>query len=465
MWPMSITRETAKSVGWSNLSVPSSSWPVLDQYLLQELIQPLLYGLLAFSSLAVSIGTSGEVSAVLSKLSGLAGARAAAMVLILRIPHFLALALPMASLLAPLLAFGRLGASSEIVALQSSGVKTIRMVVPAALLFLGVTLVNLLLSEGVAPFANARSTLLVETPSDVRFVHRKARSTPLVASRHPIVYPEFHKDGGLARLFFARRFDSSRMLDVTLVEMQPSPEPETTTSDPAQLSFASGTVHSPPDQSARSSVEKTELSKGNKAQRVSRAVLAKAARWQGDGRGWIFLEGAEYCYDGDRVSGPSNSAPTLPKLLHEQRSLQELHTFQQKAVFDLAHTPIDLAQAAGRNFDDMSLAQVTSLQKMFESSRNVKESRKMKLKMHQRLALPFACFVFGVLGSLVSLRLPSDQKRVGFALTLAIVFGYYAMSVTGSVLAQLVVVPPLVGAWLPNLFGAASAVSLFLERE
>jgi hypothetical protein len=34
--------------------------PILDQYLLEELFQPLVYGLLAFSSLALSIGEDSD---------------------------------------------------------------------------------------------------------------------------------------------------------------------------------------------------------------------------------------------------------------------------------------------------------------------------------------------------------------------------------------------------------------------
>lgn len=151
-----------------------------------------------------------------------------------------------------------------------------------------------------------------------------------MASRHPIVYPEFNKDGGLARLFFACKFDSSRMLDVTLIEMQPTPELETTTSKPAQLASESGTHQNHPLTSARSSREKRELSESSQAQRVSRAVLAKAARWQGEGRGWLFLEGAEYSYDEDRASGSKSNAPMSPEVLLGQRSLQELNIFQQK---------------------------------------------------------------------------------------------------------------------------------------
>lgn len=53
----SASKQSDKLNCESDPSSPSGfALQVLDQYLLQELIQPLLYGLLAFSSLAVSIG-------------------------------------------------------------------------------------------------------------------------------------------------------------------------------------------------------------------------------------------------------------------------------------------------------------------------------------------------------------------------------------------------------------------------
>lgn len=132
----------------------------------------------------------------------------------------------------------------------------------------------------------------------------------------------------------------------------------------------------------------------------------------------------------------------------------------------IGRSPLDLAHAdSGRSHDDMTLKEMWELHRLLAATRNVKNSRKILVKIHQRLALPFACTIFGVLGSAVSLRLPRDQRRVGFALTLAIVFLYYALSVVGVAMAQLGVLPPAAGAWLPNGVGVtASAILLVPER-
>jgi hypothetical protein len=60
--PDTSSRKSLSKLGTildSRVGVPL---PILDQYLLEELFQPLLYGLLAFSSLAVSIGEYSDPS-------------------------------------------------------------------------------------------------------------------------------------------------------------------------------------------------------------------------------------------------------------------------------------------------------------------------------------------------------------------------------------------------------------------
>jgi lipopolysaccharide export system permease protein len=68
-------------------------------------------------------------------------------IILLRLPAYVGLALPMASLLASLLAFGRMGSDCEIIALRMGGISTLRLLRPAIFLFLAVTIFHLLLAE------------------------------------------------------------------------------------------------------------------------------------------------------------------------------------------------------------------------------------------------------------------------------------------------------------------------------
>ncbi|KAJ7527500.1 hypothetical protein O6H91_16G058100 [Diphasiastrum complanatum] len=121
----------------------------------------------------------------------------------------------------------------------------------------------------------------------------------------------------------------------------------------------------------------------------------------------------------------------------------------------------------GKKVDNMRLSEISRLQRLMERNRNMKESRKLQEKLHQRFALPCACIIFGLVGTLTSLILPHDQKKTGFGLTLAIIFGYYMVSVFCSLVGQLGVISPSLGVWIPNLAGVGSVlvVSSWLDHH
>ena len=94
----------------------------MDRWLLQELIGPLLFGIAAFTAVSLSVGVVFELVRRVAE-SGLP-LLAAMNVLGLRLPGFLVLSFPMATLMASLLAYSRLSGSSELTALRSIGVST-----------------------------------------------------------------------------------------------------------------------------------------------------------------------------------------------------------------------------------------------------------------------------------------------------------------------------------------------------
>jgi hypothetical protein len=100
---------------WRGL-MAKTSMPVLDSYLLQELLSPLFHGAAGFTLLGISIGVAPEVMTLAEKV-GLSFSHFTLFtkIILLRLPAYVGLALPMASLLASLLAFGRMGSDCEII--------------------------------------------------------------------------------------------------------------------------------------------------------------------------------------------------------------------------------------------------------------------------------------------------------------------------------------------------------------
>lgn len=187
----------------------------MDRYLASELIGPFLFGVGAFSSVGVAIGTLFDlVRRVTEKGLPL---DIAIEVFLLKLPDFIVLAFPMSVLLATLMGYSRLSADSEIVALRSCGVSIYRAIVPAVVMSLFVTGLTFAFNELVVPAANYRATITLEKAMN--------REKPPFRDRN-IIYTQFdrvRKDNGhkvkvMTRLFYAEEFDGNRMKGLTILD-------------------------------------------------------------------------------------------------------------------------------------------------------------------------------------------------------------------------------------------------------
>ncbi|MFC1889105.1 LPS export ABC transporter permease LptF [Thermodesulfobacteriota bacterium] len=82
----------------------------------------------------------------------------------------------------------------------------------------------------------------------------------------------------------------------------------------------------------------------------------------------------------------------------------------------------------------------------------------MLVEMHSRVAIPFACFIFALLGMPLALYSPRSTKSVGFPVSIMIFVLYYVMQEGAEVLGDAGRIPPILAAWAPNLIlGAVGA--------
>jgi lipopolysaccharide export system permease protein len=130
------------------VSVPGLS--ILDRYLIRELLGPFFVALGLFTCallidriyhLTDLVITKGVPFPLVLQL------------LVFMLPSFLSLSLPMALLVAVLLAGGRLAGDLEIVACQAAGIGVVRLVRPVLVAAVGVALVGALFAMALAPLA------------------------------------------------------------------------------------------------------------------------------------------------------------------------------------------------------------------------------------------------------------------------------------------------------------------------
>jgi LPS export ABC transporter permease LptG/LPS export ABC transporter permease LptF len=84
-------------------------------------------------------------------------------------------------------------------------------------------------------------------------------------------------------------------------------------------------------------------------------------------------------------------------------------------------------------------------------------------EIHKKFSIPFACFVFGVLGLALGIRNRRDGRSWGFVASLSILFVYYVLIDVGESMANNGRLSPLLGMWIANLVLGAGAVILLVR--
>jgi len=376
---------------FSQTSKPVWNWfpgiSVLDRYIIGELVAPFLFGVGAFSSIGVAIGTVFDLVRKLT--DGDIPLDIALKVFFLQLPYYVSLSFPMAMLLATLLAYARLSGDNEILALRSCGVSLYRLIAPALVAGLLVTGINFTFDQLVVPAARYQATLTLD-----RALHR---DTTYFQERN-IIYPEFEEvelESGaeeevLVRWFYAEEFDGDRMKGLTIVD--------------------------------RSEKDFTKV------------VLAESANWNPVENNWDFYNGIIYLIDADG-------------------SYRNIVQFDRHWL-PLPRAPLDFAEKE-RKFGEMNLIEAIDHLDILERSGDRKKTQKLKIRIHQKVAIPFACVAFGFLGSVLGTKPQRTSKATGFGISVLAIFGYYLLMSIGDALGLSGVVSPWVAGWLPTLAALA----------
>lgn len=189
--------------------------PLLDRWLLGELIGPLLFGLTLFTVVSLSVGVMFDLvrKIVESNLPW----TIAVQVLLLKLPSFLVISFPMATLIASLLAYSRLSANSELTALRSVGVTASRMIAPAIALALLMTGLTFVFNDVIVPRTNRSAEFTLQRSLGKAIAAEKGDD--IIYSRFGrVTGPDGDAGKGLTQLFYASKFQDGKMIGVTVLD-------------------------------------------------------------------------------------------------------------------------------------------------------------------------------------------------------------------------------------------------------
>ncbi len=217
----------------------------------------------------------------------------------------------------------------------------------------------------------------------------QATHEPRPAFRDKNIFYREFDKDSLSRVFYARRFDGDRMQDLTI------------------LSFTQGML--------------------------AQILVIDTGRWNPITQVWDLVNGTAYALSADA------------------QTYQAINTFA-KTAFPLSRGPLDLATET-RTADQMSLTDTYHYWRLIKGTGEVKYTRQLAVRLQTKVAFPFICVVFALVGSAIGIQQRQRSSSKGFGLSLVIIFGYYTVSFTTQSLGEAGVLSIFVAAWVPLIAG------------
>lgn len=386
---------------------------IIDRLTVREIFTPTALGFVTYTFLVVIRGIYNLIEQVLVR--GVA-ASDAARVLMITLPHVIVLTIPMSFLFGVLLAAGRMNADSELVALQAGGIPIRRLLRPI-----------LAFAVVLATF-NAYLYLFVIPDSSSQLRELKVKLFAGAKNLGRIDPQVFHEEIPNALLYLRDvDSDSGEWQDIMLFDNSNPGEERLTLARTGRMVSggggnidpigASGPLPEPEQWIRLEDVVTHQFSRDDpETYRVNRTT-SQLIRPSFDGGGTVNYRQSI----GDRSSG-------------------ELMRYLLGG---------SLRDADGQPETDDTNSEITR--------------RHASIELNKRLAIPFACIVFGLLALPLGVGSGSGGRGRGFVISVAVVLAYYLVNNQGEVLALKGTVPPWVGIWLPNIVLSIVAIALMVR--
>ncbi len=177
---------------------------------------------------------------------------------------------------------------------------------------------------------------------------------------------------------------------------------------------------------------------------VNQIVTSQSATWNIAENTWDFFNGTIY------LIAPDGSYRNIVRFEHQKLALPR--------------APLDLTER-GRDSGEMSIFQAQEYLKIVRLSGNEKKIRKLKVRIQEKMAFPFVCLVFGLLGAALGLRPRNTNRATSFGICVVLIFSYYLLSFITSSMGIWGVLSPFMAAWLPNFFGLGVGALLLVQSS
>jgi lipopolysaccharide export system permease protein len=439
---------------------------ILSRYILKEHIAPFFYALFVITFLFLVDFLIRILSSILSK-----GLGWRVVLEVLNLAWMLALSIPMAVLVATLMAFGRFSSDNEVTAMKALGISPLKAMGPVLLMAILLCAGLVYFNNDILPEANYRAAALRND------IGRK-KPTALITPRSLI--RDFDN-----YLIWIDQLDqaSGRLGGVRIYNVEAGKPLRYTYADSAYTEYANG---------GKSIVIRLLGGENHFVDPKEAANYVRIAFRRQDvaiDNVDASLERHERSYRSDRERNIQDmygivkaSEARLKSLQQEYREkiFDELQAFDQRISADTVKDvlprllqgtwwkddPIGtLAYAEVKRQEKDKLYLIERYERREDNER--KEISQFMVEIHKKISLPVACLVFVFIGVPLGIMARRGGIGTGVIYSMAFYLLYWVCMLRGEVLADRLIISPWVAMWLPNiLVGIAGIFLVFrMSRE
>jgi len=191
----------------------AASFSMLDKYILKQLIEVFVLGVIIFTSIIFASETFTQLIKQITQFG--IPFNIAIMMIILNLPQVFVMTIPISTLFATVMTINRLSLNSEITVLRACGIGISRIAKPIFGFAIVMTLVSFFINEFIVPATSMQAKHLA-----IYSLQRKH----VPDGRMNFTLNETDKDGKLKRLFYVQKCEDKTLNNITVLDLS---NPET----------------------------------------------------------------------------------------------------------------------------------------------------------------------------------------------------------------------------------------------
>ncbi len=126
-----------------------------------------------------------------------------------------------------------------------------------------------------------------------------------------------------------------------------------------------------------------------------------------------------------------------------------IHSYKKESSSEITFSEYDFILNTGIEASKDAKPEEIRTSRLWEGR---KTNISLVIELNRRLALPFACLIFGLLAPSLSYKTGKVGRLGGFSISLAIIILYYLFFMMGEGLSKSGGINPFLGIWIPNIF-------------